>query len=241
MSVPRVHDPGRRILVVDDDAQMRGIVARALQPHGYHVDGAAGLDSGRRALEAGRVDAVVLDIELGGDSGIDLLRELRVAGAEVPVLLLTGRGSEGDRVLGFELGADDYLVKPFFPRELAARVGALLRRRGGAADTLQVGPLRLDRATREAFVDDQVLDLTNRELDLLAALMAAGRRVRTREQLLREVWDSSTAWQTPATVTEHVRRLRIKLEAAGMPPDVVMTVRGLGYRFDAPRAGEPGG
>ena len=233
-----LHDPGRRILVVDGEDPVRAVVTRALQPHGYHVEGAADVDGARRALRAGRIDAIVLDVGgLGGASGIDLLRELRAGGEDMPVLMLSDRGAEDDRVLGFELGADDYMVKPFYARELAARIGALLRRRGRVSDRLCVGRLRIDGGAREVFVDEHPVVLTHRELDLLCALVAAGRQVRSREQLLREVWDSSAAWQTPATVTEHVRRLRGKLQAAGLDAGIVTTVRGLGYRFDPSRAG----
>ena len=226
------------MLVVEDDPLIRNIVTRALEPHGYLVQEACDLESGRRAMDLDRPDALVLDIELGPANGFDLLREVREAGHRLPVLMLTGRASEADRVLGLELGADDYVVKPFFARELAARIGALLRRREARIENaLVAGRLTVDLAAREVAVDGTPVVLTTRELDLLAALMHADRTVLSRERLLRDVWHSSAAWQSPATVTEHVRRLRAKLEAAGLDPAVIMTVRGAGYRFDSSRAG----
>ncbi len=197
MRAETLHTPGHHVLVVEDDSLIRRIVVRALEPLGYLVQEAEDLETGRRAMRLDRPDVLVLDIELGSADGLDLLREVRDAGDRMPVVMLTGRASEADRVLGLELGADDYVVKPFFARELAARIGALLRRRPTtAAGVLVAGRLSVDLGAREAAVDGSPLSLTARELDLLAALIDADRTVLSRDRLLRDVWRSSAVWQS---------------------------------------------
>ena len=168
-------------------------------------------------------------------------RELR-SRSDLPVILLTARSDETDRVLGLELGSDDYLVKPFSPRELTARVRSVLRRTMAHATassagrtaqvTLQFGPLVIDRAAREISVDGTIVSLTAKEFDLLAHLAAHPRQVFSRAQLLNAVWDSDPAFQDPATVTVHVGRLRSKIEADPEHPRWIVTVFGVGYRFE---------
>ncbi|HEX2029210.1 MAG TPA: response regulator transcription factor [Nitriliruptorales bacterium] len=223
----------RRVLVVDDEPMVREVVARYLQRDGYRVDVAADGGTALRTARDRRPHLVILDLMLPDTSGLEVLRELRRTGA-VPVILLTARGDEGDRVLGLELGADDYVVKPFSPRELTARVRSVLRRAEPRppSSPLQFVGLRIDPVTREVTVDDRQVELTAREFELLLFLAGSPRQVFTRGQLLAEVWDSSADWQDPATVTVHVGRLRQKLERDPQRPRWLTTVRGVGYRFE---------
>nr|MBA2386180.1 response regulator transcription factor [Acidimicrobiia bacterium] len=167
--------------------------------------------------------------------GLTILRQLRADG-DVPVILLTARADEFDRVLGLELGADDYVVKPFSPRELTARVRTVLRRTRSnvavAAERLRFGSLTVDAQTREVSVDDERITLTPKEFDLLYTLAHSPRQVFSRRQLLEQVWDSAPEFQDPATVTVHVGRLRQKLEADPDEPRWITTAWGIGYRFE---------
>jgi DNA-binding response OmpR family regulator len=174
----------------------------------------------------------VLDLGLPKVRGLDVLRQVRADHA-VPVIVLSGRSDEADRIIGLELGADDYVVKPFSPRELVARVRSVLRRSGNGqhATALSFPELVLDLATREVRVRDEHVDLRRREFDLLAFLCSSPRQVFTREQLLRQVWDSEPEWQGVGTVSEHVHRLRAKVEIDPARPSRIVTVRGVGYRF----------
>lgn len=225
-----------KVLVVDDDVAVRALVRKALSADSLEVlDAASGADA-LGTISRDGPDLVILDIGLPGSSGLDVLVELRRS-SDVPVVLLTGRTDEADRIAGLDLGADDYVVKPFYPGELAARVRSLLRRSHAAGDTsLTVGDLEIDRGAHEVRVNGELLDFTAKEHDLLTFLVQAPRRVFNREQLLRNVWESSSEWQDPATVTEHVRRIRNKLTAAGCTAGIT-TVRGVGYRFE-PEADE---
>lgn len=223
----------RRVLVVDDDGSVRLLVRRALEADGFEVGDAA---SGPEALGSVREqppDVLILDLGLPGLSGLDVLREVRRL-SDLPVLVLSGRTEEADRVMALEVGADDYVVKPFLPRELAARVRALLRRAGTATAShrIEFDGLVIDQSTREVTRRGSLVELTAKEFDLLAYLASAPRRVLTREELLREVWESSGEWQDPDTVTEHVRRVRRKIEADPEHPAWIRTVRGVGYRFE---------
>ena len=242
------------ILVVDDEDLVREVVSDYLTRDGYRVLAAAAAQGARELLDRHRPDLAVLDIMLPGGDGLTLVRELRAAGSTLPIILLTARDDEVDRIMGLELGADDYVTKPFSPRELVARVRSVLRRTGGrgpvGAGTLGAGDLRIDVASREVHVGDRLVDLTPKEFDLLACLAAAPRRVFSHEALLQQVWDSSGRWQDPATVTVHVGRLRRKLRGARShdardrpaAPDggegtreggpSITTVWGVGYRFD---------
>jgi DNA-binding response OmpR family regulator len=224
------------VLVVDDDDLVRGLVVRLLVDGGYQVLEARDAIEAAQLLGSGRPDLVLLDVGLPGLDGLELLRGIRRT-SEVPVILLTGRGAEDDRVRGLREGADDYIVKPFLNRELVARVGSLLRRSRRTAEPqrpepLRYGTLEIDPCTREVRVGQQLVDLTAREFLLLEFLARSPRQVFSRDQLLQQVWASSSDWQDPATVTEHVRRVRQKIEPDPLRPRWVRTVRGMGYRFD---------
>ena len=221
----------QRVLVVDDEPTVRDVVARYLERDGYVVKEVGDGDEVAAAIESFRPDLVVLDVMLPGRSGLDVLREL---GDRVPVILLTARTDETDRVLGLELGADDYVVKPFSPRELVARVRSVLRRSGAPTGTavLTFDDLTIDLAAREVRVGGDVIALTAKEFDVLAHLASHPRQVFSRAQLLVAVWDSSPDYQDPATVTVHVRRVRNKIERDPEQPRWIATVWGVGYRFE---------
>jgi two-component system phosphate regulon response regulator PhoB len=224
--------PQRRVLVVDDDPAIRRVVRLALEREGFAV---ADAPDGVHALEELRgagADLVVLDVNLPNVGGFDVLNDIR-SERGVPVIMLTGRDAEIDRVLGLELGADDYVVKPFSPRELASRVRAVLRRaQPDPGPCLDFGELRIDLSSREVLVRDRVVELTAREFDLLAFLASSPRHVFTRKELLEVVWHSAAEWQDPATVTEHIRRIRLKIEDDREVPRWIRTVRAAGYAFE---------
>lgn len=224
-----------RVLVVEDDATVAEVVQRYLAREGYQVevqaDGAVGLN---RAL-ADPPDLVVLDLMLPSMGGLELCRRLRAV-IPVPVIMLTARGEEADRIAGLELGADDYVAKPFSPRELTARVKAVLRRAASplaaeAEGMLAAGGLEVDVVAHEVRLGGEVVALTTKEFDLLVHLMRHPRRAFRREELLESIWGFS--YGDTSTVTVHVRRLREKIEADPSDPRLVCTVRGVGYRFDA--------
>ena len=221
------------VLVVDDDASIRLIASEALCAEGYRAleahDGAAAI----RLIREGRADAVVLDLGLPEISGLDVLTTVREF-SDLPIVILTGRSDEGDLIQGLRLGADDCMVKPCSPRELAARVKCVMRRahQESRPTRLDFDGMHIDLAAHEVAVDGRALDLTPLEFELLSCLAQSPRTVVTRAQLLQNVWDSSAEWQTTATVTEHVRRLRAKIEVNPQDPRWVVTVRGLGYRFE---------
>jgi len=177
----------------------------------------------------------VLDMMLPGVNGLDILRRIRTAG-DMPVIMLTARAEESDRVAGLELGADDYVVKPFSPRELAARVNGVLRRAAPKADpvseSLEFDGLVIDNRSREVRLAGELVEMTPKEFDVLAHLASSPRQVFSRADLLRDVWQSSPDWQDPATVTVHVRRIRNKIESDPENPRWITTVWGVGYRFE---------
>ncbi len=222
-----------KILVVDDEPTVREIVAQYLTRDGYEVRELDRGDLVDDAVAQFQPDLIVLDIMLPGASGLDFLRN---SGRDrVPVILLTARVEESDKVLGLELGADDYISKPFSPRELVARVRTVLRRAQPSptvSDNLRFDGLRLDLPAREVFVHEVPIALTAKEFDLLSFLAQAPRQVFSRAQLLHHVWDSSPDFQDPATVTVHVRRLRNKIEANPEQARWITTVWGVGYRFE---------
>ena len=223
---------GRHVLVVDDDDVVRRLVRAGLEREGFAVRDAPDGDTALEDLQRGAASLVILDVNLGTVGGFDVLSKIR-ASSDVPVILLTGRVSETDRVLGLELGADDYVVKPFSPRELASRVRAVLRRTTRTATrALDFGSLRVDLDARRVFLGGDLVELTAREFDLLTFLASSPRRVFSRSDLLAQVWNSTEEWQDPATVTEHVRRLRAKLEAESEHPRWIRTVRAKGYAFE---------
>ncbi|HSB84705.1 MAG TPA: response regulator transcription factor [Ilumatobacteraceae bacterium] len=224
---------GARVLVVDDEPTVREVVAHYLERDGYVVRELDRGDLVDAELDTFRPDLIVLDVMLPGVSGLDILRSIE--GNKVPVILLTARVEEADRVLGLELGADDYVVKPFSPRELVARVRTVLRRAQASpvvSDTLRFDDLVIVLPSRQVTVGSRVVALTAKEFDLLAFLAASPRQVFSRSQLLHSVWDSSPEYQDPATVTVHVRRLRHKIEADPENPRWITTVWGVGYRFE---------
>ncbi|MEV5800410.1 response regulator transcription factor [Streptomyces collinus] len=227
-----------RVLVVDDDPTVAEVVAGYLDRAGYTVDRAADGPAALERAAAHRPDLVVLDLMLPGMDGLEVCRRLREHGP-VPVVMLTARGDEEDRVLGLEVGADDYVTKPFSPRELVLRVDSVLRRARPAAPQHPRGPygpfgaagLSVDQAARRATKNGAELALTLREFDLLAFLLRHPGRAFAREELMREVW----GWDFGdlSTVTVHVRRLRGKVEDDPARPRLIRTVWGVGYRFDA--------
>ncbi len=224
------------VLVVDDESVLRDVVVRYLRREGFVPIEAADGAEARRAIEERAPDLVILDIMLPEVNGLDLCRWIR-SSSDLPVILLTARGEESDRIVGLELGADDYVVKPFSPRELVVRVRTILRRTGSREPTgpavVEAGGLVIDREAREARRGDRVLPLTATEFDLLWCLASHPRVVFSRAQLLSRVWgyraglDSGTG-----TVTVHVRRLREKVEPDPSAPRLVTTVWGVGYRFE---------
>ncbi len=226
-----------KILVVDDDPEVRGMLSRLLEVEGYKVSEAMTGAEAIGSLANGQPDLVILDVMLTTEDGFDVLTAIRRT-SDVPVILVTGKGAETDRVLGLKLGADDYVVKPFSPAELAARVGTVLRRSGTnrasatSTGTLEFGDLVIDTLAREIRVSDRLVETTAKEFALLAFLAGSPRQVFTREQLLAQVWDSSSEWQDAGTVTEHIRRIRRKIELDPDSPQWVRTVRGVGYRFE---------
>jgi len=221
-----------RVLVVDDDDVIRGLVRDGLEREGFDVDDVADGASALVALAQHRPGLVILDVNLPSRGGFEVLSAIR-AESNVPVILLTGRVDEIDRVLGLELGADDYVGKPFSPRELAARVRAVLRRTPTDVERgLEFGELVIDASAREVRIRGGLVDLTAREFDLLVFLARSPRRVFSHGELLASVWNSTSEWQDPATVTEHVRRIRTKIEADREHPRWIRTVRAAGYAFE---------
>jgi len=223
------------VLVVDDEPMVRDVVTRYLERDGHRVVTAGDSDRARSLIEREPPSLVLLDVMLPGEAdGLALCRWIRSA-SELPVILLTARTEEADRIVGLELGADDYVTKPFSPRELATRVKTVLRRARPSPPPLgriSIASLVVDAASRQAFRDGVVLPLTAKEFDLLWFLASHPNRVFSRDQLMSGVWGYSAALDT-GTVTVHVRRLREKLEADPSSPEVIETVWGAGYRLRA--------
>ena len=221
------------VLVVDDEPMVREVLAHYLTHDGFTVVEAADGEEAVAKLDACAPDLVLLDLMLPKKHGLEVLRHARST-SDVPVILLTALGDEKDRVAGLELGADDYVVKPFSPREVAARVKSVLRRASGPANPviLSFGEVTVDLDRRRIERAEAEVELTRLEFDLLAFLVSHPNRVVSRDELLQNVWDSSAEWQDPATVTVHVRRLRQKLEHDPSQPEHILTVYGVGYRFE---------
>ena len=220
------------VLVVDDEPMVREVVVSYLERDGFKVQEAADGKTALRLVLESRPDLVVLDVMLPAIDGLAVLSEIRKR-YDIPVILLTARTEEADRVLGLELGADDYVVKPFSPRELSARVRSVLRRARPPAPSprLEFEGLVIDGTTREVLVDESAVEMTPKEFDLLAFLASSPRQVFSRTQLLEQVWDSSPDYQDPSTVTVHIRRIRQKIEHDLDDPRWVCTVWGVGYKF----------
>jgi DNA-binding response OmpR family regulator len=220
------------VLVVDDEPIVREVVVSYLRREGFRTLEAGDGDTARALLESDEPGLVVLDVMLPGADGLELCRWIR-ARSDVPVIMLTARGEEADRIVGLELGADDYVTKPFSPRELAARVRTVLRRSGpgvAKAERLSFEGLEIDARTREVTKGGKVLRLTAKEFDLLWFLANHPRQVFSRDQLMDRVWGYEAALDT-GTVTVHVRRLREKIEDDPSRPRFLETVWGVGYRF----------
>jgi DNA-binding response OmpR family regulator len=220
------------VLVVDDEPIVREVVVRYLEREGYATLEAGDGDHARELLEGRQADLVVLDVMLPGTDGLELCRWIR-SRSELPVIMLTARGEEADRIVGLELGADDYVTKPFSPRELAARVRTVLRRSRPSQEEharLAFGDVVLDASTRETRKGDVELRLTAKEFDLLWFLASHPRRVFGRDQLMNRVWGYEAALDT-GTVTVHMRRLREKIEDDPSHPRHLQTVWGVGYRL----------
>ncbi len=227
----------RDILIVDDEPSVVEVVSLYLRREGFTVRSAG---DGRRALEAIAQEApslIVLDLMLPKVDGMEILRQVRQQSADIPVIMLTARGQETDRIYGLELGADDYVVKPFSPAELVARVKAVLRRTGAGAPATNGGPaikfddLEIDPPTRSVRVRGERVELTATEFNLLAFLAQHPRQVFSRDKLLDNVW-GYTEYVDPSTVTVHIRRLREKIEIDPGKPRCLLTVWGVGYKFD---------
>jgi two-component system phosphate regulon response regulator PhoB len=227
-----------KILIVEDDPDICDLLKRVLEADGYEIETATDSAGALKAVEEGAPDLVLLDVVLGGEDGRDLLVKLRQK-SDVPAVFLTGRGLEMDRIAGLRMGADDYIVKPFSRGELSARIETVLRRTRPSAPSapapasgLVFGELRIDLTTREVERSGELIELTAMEFNLLAFLASSPRQVFSRQQLLQNVWSSSSEWQDEATVTEHIRRVRRKIEVDPDHPRWITTVRGVGYRFE---------
>ena len=221
----------RTILLVEDEESITTPLADALARDGFHTEIAHTVADGLAKGRSVRPDLVLLDIGLPDGSGLDVCRELR-ASSSVPIIILSARGEEADRVVGLELGADDYVVKPFSAREVIARIRAVLRRSStpaGAGDgPIQIGGVRLDPAKRTTTLHDVPVELARKEFDLLSLLMREAGAVVTRERLIDEVWDVNWFGSTK-TLDVHISTLRKKLE-----PGLIHTARGVGFRFASP-------
>jgi len=217
------------VLLAEDDPAISEPLARALRREGYQVGVSADGPSTIDAALAGGVDLILLDIGLPKLDGLEVCRQIRSAGHATPVLILTARADEVDTVIGLDAGADDYVTKPFRLAELLARVRALLRR--GASESRVVQGVRIDADARRAWVGDKEIELTSKEFDLLALLLAEAGKVVTREQIMRQVWDSKW-WGSTKTLDMHVSWLRRKLGDDAHNPRFITTVRGVGFRFE---------
>jgi DNA-binding response OmpR family regulator len=220
------------VLVVDDEPTVREVVVRYLRRDGFEALEAGDVESARELVTSRSPSLVVLDLMLPGGDGLDLCRWIR-GQSELPIIMLTARVDEADRIVGLELGADDYVTKPFSPRELTARVRTVLRRSSARAETprpLSFGELELDAVTREVSVAGEVVRLTAKEFDLLHFLARHPRQVFSRQQLMDGVWGYEAAFDT-GTLTVHIRRLREKIERDPAQPRWIETVWGVGYRF----------
>lgn len=221
-----------RVLVVDDEPIVRDIVARYLERDGFETIEAADGEEAKRILEEEGANLAVVDVMLPGLDGLELCRWIRST-SDMPIILLSALGEESDRIAGLELGADDYLTKPFSPRELAIRVDNILRRSQREEKQIyRLASIELDLTTREVRRDGKLLKLTLKEFELLHTFVASPRRVFTREELMDRVWGYRAALET-GTLTVHIRRLREKLEDDPSKPQILQTVWGVGYRFAA--------
>ncbi len=227
----------KKILVVEDERQIARMVQAYLSKEGFRVEVAFDGEEGWIRFREGKPDLVILDLMLPRLHGLELARRIR-GQSTVPIIMLTARAEEADRVAGLELGADDYVTKPFSLRELAARVRAVLRRVEGAAarDALELGPLKIDFAAREVYLNGNPVELTPTEFDLLAYLARHPGRVFTRTELLEAIQERSYA-SLPRTIDSHIKNLRQKVEPDPAEPRYILTVHGVGYKFRPPDRG----
>jgi len=227
----------KKILVVEDERQIARMVQAYLSREGYRVEAAFDGEEGWTRFNEGRPDLVILDLMLPRLHGLELARRIR-AGSDVPIIMLTARAEEADRVAGLELGADDYVTKPFSLRELAARVRAVLRRVEGTAprEVMELGPLKIDFAAREVYLEGRPVELTPTEFDLLAYLARHPGRVFTRTELLEAIQERSYA-SLPRTIDSHIKNLRHKIEPDPASPQFILTVHGVGYKFHLAEGG----
>ncbi len=224
----------RRVLVVDDEESMRKVVRYALEQAGYEVAVSVDAEEANDVMREFDPDLVVLDVMLPGESGLEFCRRLR-EDSHVPIIMLSARSEEVDRVLGLEFGADDYIVKPFSPRELVSRVKAHLRRvdmaREPETSELRIGKLRIDLDGHQAFMSDEAVHLTTSEFQILTLLARHPGKVFTRQAIMDSLWGGGFVGDERA-VDVHVHNLREKLEPDPRNPEYILTVRGLGYRLD---------
>lgn len=230
----------RKVAIVEDETELASLIEYNLGRNGFQPRIFGGADGTVAELEAWHPDLIVLDVMLPGQDGFEICRRLRQQGAKLsrtPIIFLTARSDEVDRVLGLEIGGDDYITKPFSPRELVARIKAHLRRNEQPEQPEQMfaelGPFRVDRAARRVYQDDKEIELTSTEFKLLDFFVTNPGRAWSREQLLREVWGEQH-YVTPRTVDVHIRRLREQIEEKPDDPVYLVTVRGFGYRFQKP-------
>jgi DNA-binding response OmpR family regulator len=227
----------KRIAIVEDEAELASLIDYNLRRHGYQPHVLTGSKGTLKALEQLRPDLVLLDVMLPEADGFELCKQIRQSTAlgRIPVLFLTARSDEVDRVLGLEIGGDDYMTKPFSPRELIARIKAHLRREEMDTEplALEIGKFRLDGGARRVFLSERELTLTSTEFNLLEFFLTHTGRAYSREQLLEAVWGEQR-FVTPRTVDVHVRRLREQIEEQPENPRYLATVRGFGYRFEEP-------
>jgi len=227
----------KKVAIVEDEAELATLIEYNLTRGGFQTRIFGGGESTLRDLESYQPDLIVLDVMLPGHDGFELCRRIRMGEkmARTPVVFLTARSDEVDRVLGLEIGGDDYITKPFSPRELVARIKAHLRRSETDAEPkqtqLQMGPFRIDMSARRVYQGEREIELTSTEFKLLEFFMTHAGKAWSREQLLREVWGEAH-FVTPRTVDVHIRRLREQIEEKPDEPAWLVTVRGFGYRFE---------
>jgi two-component system alkaline phosphatase synthesis response regulator PhoP len=233
-ALPRTGE-NRTIVIAEDDPSCRSAMHQYFERSGYRVTEAADGPASLRAVFQSSADLVILDLGLPGVDGYEVLTKIR-RDSGVPVIVCSGRATENERIRSLNLGADDYVVKPFSFAELEARVRAVLRRGSHAPANrrLHFGELVIDRDTRSVLLHDELVSMTRKEFDLLSFLAASPGRVYSRQDLLERVWASTDEWQGCSTVTEHVRRIRLKIEDDPNTPRWIATARGIGYRFCAP-------
>jgi two-component system, OmpR family, phosphate regulon response regulator PhoB len=220
------------VLIVDDDPAVRNLVGWQLELDGYGSIAVADGRSALRAIANNEIAMVVLDLSLPDMSGLDLLRHIRQTTA-LPVIIVSGRVGEADRIVGLDLGADDYMTKPFSPGELSSRLRAVMRRTSPRERTMLVFEnLRIDLEAHQVFVNDRPIELAPKEFEVLAFLAGSPGKAFTRAQLLQHVWHSTSGWHDEATVTQHVHRVRHKIDIDPDKPRWLKTVSRVGYRFE---------